>query len=547
MRIADAFTRLCTPLGAVLLVLAALGAPVRASAQETVLLEGEVPSDGDYFSLPFTVPVGTVEIEVRHDDLAEGNILDWGLLGPGDVFRGYGGGNSEPAIVNAAAASRSYLPGAITVGEWQVYVGKAKITELPARYRVEVVLRTEVTLAAQPERTPYVPVAALSDEARWYAGDFHVHSRESGDASPTLEEVADYAESIGLDFVMLSEHDTTSQLELYAAIQEAHPNLLFVPGIEVTTYLGHANAIGATEWVDHRVGYEGLTMDEVAAAVRAQGALFSINHPSLDIGDFCIGCDWMGDLPLEAIDAIEIQTGAWSVTGHLFHRANVTLWESMLAEGRHVVAVGGSDDHSAGTGTGGFDSPIGSPTTMVFATELSAAAIHEGVRLGRTVVKLEGPEDPMLELVVPDLEGTDEDTVVADSVVVTLRVTGGMGTSVRIVQSGVELAPAPVTSDPFEIEVEVTARNLVDFVRAEVVMGSTPRVLTNHFYLRAINPPEPLVDAGVASPDAGTSLEGGGGCTCVVAGSPSRSSGLAATCFALAVSLAFFRRARRRA
>src|SRR5690606_8035217 len=118
------------------------------------------------------------EIEVRHDDLSEANILDWGLRDP-DGFRGWGGGNTEPAIVGEQAASRSYLPGPIAAGEWAVLIGQARIAETPARYRIEIVFRTTPTLAPQPERSPYAPVALRAGPA-WFAGDFHVHSRESG-------------------------------------------------------------------------------------------------------------------------------------------------------------------------------------------------------------------------------------------------------------------------------------------------------------------------------------------------------------------------------
>ena len=168
-----------------------LAAPVRADT--TLVFDAEVPAAGDFFTIPFTVPAGVAEIEVRHDDLSATNILDWGVIDP-TGFRGYGGGNTDPAVFNAAAASRSYLPGAITPGQWVVYVGKAKVTELPAHYHVEVVLRDAITLPPQPTRAPYAAVAALRTEARWYAGDFHVHSRESGDARPTLDQIATYAE-----------------------------------------------------------------------------------------------------------------------------------------------------------------------------------------------------------------------------------------------------------------------------------------------------------------------------------------------------------------
>src|SRR5690606_31648728 len=55
-------------------------APASALAQEPIVLEADVPADAPpYFEVPFEVPAGIVEIEVRHDDLSEANILDWGL------------------------------------------------------------------------------------------------------------------------------------------------------------------------------------------------------------------------------------------------------------------------------------------------------------------------------------------------------------------------------------------------------------------------------------------------------------------------------------
>lgn len=137
-------------------------------------------------SLELDVPEGTQEIEVRHDDLSGANILDFGLDDP-NGYRGWGGGTTEPAIVGVHAASRAYVPGPIPAGTWRVVVGKAKLVESPARYHVEVDLRTSPTFAPVP-RSPYVPPPARTLEMRYYAGDLHVHSRESTDASATLEE-----------------------------------------------------------------------------------------------------------------------------------------------------------------------------------------------------------------------------------------------------------------------------------------------------------------------------------------------------------------------
>src|SRR5206468_1453551 len=115
------------------------------------------------------------------------------------------------------------------------------------------------------------------------AGDFHVHSHESSDAQPSLDEIAQYAILQGLDFVEVSDHNLVTQLDYFDEAQSHYPNFLFMPGTEFTTYHGHANALGGTQWVDHKIGLPGVTIDGAVAAIHAQGALFSINHPRLDL------------------------------------------------------------------------------------------------------------------------------------------------------------------------------------------------------------------------------------------------------------------------
>jgi hypothetical protein len=467
-----------------------------SAAAGPLVLEGEVPAEGSFFDVPFEVPPGTVELEVRHDDLASENILDWGLEDP-NGFRGYGGGNEEPALVGERASSRSYLTGPLPAGTWKVTVGKAKIRKTPARYRIEVTFRTRATLAPQPERQPYRPADALSAQARWYAGDFHVHSRESGDARPTLEEIARYARGHGLDFVVLTEHNTTSTLDFLGDAQSRLPDLLLVPGIEYTTYGGHANAIGATRYVSPRVG-EGLSLKEAVDDFHRQGALFSINHPTYDVGDLCIGCAWQHIVPLGGVDGVEVANGGWEKLGRIFSEGALGYWDWLCAQGQHAAALGGSDDHRAGVDLDSTQSAIGNPTTLVYARELSVSALLDGIRDGRTVVKLQGPEDPLVELT--SSVAPTGDTVLAEGTRLSARVTGARGQQVRFVHNGVRLPLVAVTSDDFVVEQDVTApEHGEDRFRAEVWVNDRPRTITSHLWvartseMRGIPGPVPQV------------------------------------------------------
>lgn len=469
---------------AVLLAALHLAAPAMTRAQTTLVFDGEVPSGTDtHFFIPFEVPAGTVEIEVRHDDLSAQNILDWGLE-DASGFRGWGGGNTEPAIVGVDRASRSYVPGPIAAGTWRVVVGKAKVVELPASYHVEVVLRTEATLPAQPERTPFVDPGALATGARFYAGDFHVHSRESGDAHPTLDEIATAASSAGLDFVAVSDHNTHTTLDFFVDAQSRHPNVLFVPNVEFTTYAGHANAIFATSWVNHRIGVEGVTIEDAIAAYDAQGALFSLNHPALDIGDQCIGCAWAHTLAPDAIDAVEIVTTSSNVVRLGFVAPAIAQWDALCDTGRHVIPIGGSDDHRAGTGTGALDSPIGDPTTMVFAEALSIDALREGMRRGRTVVRVTGADAPMI--VLDATSPLDGDTVVARRTTLVVDVTGGAGRWLEVKRDGVTFGePIAIDADPFhyELAIEAPAEGEARY-RVEAVDDIGPVTITSHVWIR---------------------------------------------------------------
>ena len=465
-----------------------------ASAQEpTFHFEGPVPEGSDtFFFLEFDVPEGTAEIEVVHAHVPAqtDNVLDWGIDDP-NGSRGWGGGNRENAIVGVEAASRSYIPGPMPAGMWRVAVGKAKIVPgEPAGYSVDVTLRGSPTLEPQ-SRAPYRDPGALNTEERWYAGDFHVHARESGDVRDTLtiDEALDFAETQGLDFVLLSEHNTISGSTLYKDAQERNPNVLIIPGQEFTTYGGHGNAIGATEAVAYTVGTDGYTIADAIDLFHQQDALFSINHPRHPLPE-CRGCAWDFEVDPATIDAVEVQTGILPA---------VDFWEDLIETGSHAAAVGGSDDHRAGQAEPPVERPIGIPTTMVYTTELSVGAILEGIQSGRTVVKVFGPDGPMLET---ELSGERiGNTVFADTATLSVVVTGANGQSLRVIKNREVLQTVPISSDSFEHENTVEApADGEDRYRHEVVEGRTRQTVGSYVWLRK----------GASS-----------GCSCRVPGSPS--------------------------
>jgi hypothetical protein len=458
-----------------------------ARAQATIVLDGDatpinvvVTTDGPAFVLaPFVVPEGTREIELEHSTVGDSNddVIDVGVDDPRG-FRGWGGGNRETVIIGERASSRSYRVGPLPAGTWQVVLGRARVSR-SATVRLSVRARSTPTLNDDDDRNQAMAAVVVNQASRFYAGDFHVHSLDSGDASATLQQIDDLARDRGLDFVVVTDHNTDAHVPHLAAHQQ-RSSLLWVPGIEFTTYDGHLGAIGVSQMVDQKLGLS-TTIDDAAASFRAQGALVSVNHPVLDIGDACIGCAWQHDLSV--VDGVEVATSGYDDGASLFQVEALRFFEGRIRSGEHVAPLGGSDDHRAGVDLGRFQSPVGSPTTLVEAEELSTAAILQAMRDSRVVVKTQGPEDPMIRTTT--LPARDGDTVfVPDggSISFAWSIQGAQaGDEFQIVHDGVvvERVTLPAGNTRIERELVVTA-DVHPAVRTQIMRDDGVRVLTGY-------------------------------------------------------------------
>ena len=77
--------------------------------------------------------------------------------------------------------------------------------------------------------------------------------------------------------------------------------------------------------------------------------------------------------------------------------AGLSFWEKQLNRGFRLTGIGGSDNHTAQRPLDEVGS-IGSPTTVVYAAELSTPAILEAIRAGHVFVDLTASKDRLLEL-----------------------------------------------------------------------------------------------------------------------------------------------------
>lgn len=359
-----------------------------------------------YREIPFTPPPGTgrITIDFAYTGKDQKTVIDIGLRDP-DGQRGWSGGNKSHIEIGGHAATPSYRPGPIQPGAWKLVLGIPNIRAgQTASYTATVTFG-----AADAAKAPDASSGALppsSPRAGWLRGDFHMHTAHSDGScdigGPRLpcpvSSTADAARDAGLDFVAITDHNTITQLADIRRLQPTYPKTLLIPGTEVTTFFGHANVIGNSDFVDFQLGSPRLpTLDKLFDEAAAQGAFVSVNHPGLPSGEICMGCGWMAkDTDWSRVTAIEVVNGSTlRTTGG--DAGGIRFWNDLLKQGYRLTAIGGSDNHDATDRTGARQSPVGTPATVVFG-RLAPDAIIAGVKSGRVFVDVAGLPDARLDM-----------------------------------------------------------------------------------------------------------------------------------------------------
>jgi len=250
---------------------------------------------------------------------------------------------------------------------------------------------------------------------RWVAVDLHAHTLHS-DGDLTVAELAALAVAAGLDAVAVTDHNTTSHHAELADVGRRY-GIALIPGQEVTTEYGHANAFGDIGWVDFRAPAANWV-----TSVAERGGLLSINHP------LAADCAWRHPLPVRPPLA-EVWHTTWLAPTW---GGPVAWWQ---AWGIDITPIGGSDWHRDDGRT-----RLGRPTTWVAVDAAAvgqelAGAVLDGLRAGRTAVSAARDAPVLLpvggELVALGAAGTlvlgagHRVAVASDRDAVTAAATGG--------------------------------------------------------------------------------------------------------------------------
>ena len=276
--------------------------PDPSIASPDVVLHGEVrgSQNHSYIQVPFHVPSGVrrVTLTFAYTTRDQHTALDLGLLDPAEL-RCWSGGNKSVLTIGESDATPSCLPGLIPPGTWNLLIGVPNIrAAVTASYSAQIFFTRSGLVADEPA----ILNAPLRSGPGWYRGDLHMHTAHSDGQCPSQTGAmvpcpvfftVDAAARRGLDFIAITDHNATSQYDAMRELQPYFDKVLLIPGREITTFQGHLNFLGTTQFLNFRLGSRDVPdINVLLRNARKLGALVSINHPAAPSGEICMGCGW---------------------------------------------------------------------------------------------------------------------------------------------------------------------------------------------------------------------------------------------------------------
>ena len=190
--------------------------------------------------------------------------------------------------------------------------------------------------------------------------DPHIHSKYSGDATASPEDIIKKSKEIGLDAIAIADHNTLKGSIVAMKEVKDLDDFIVIPAMEVTSNKGHIVALGITQEVE-----KGLSPEETIDKIRSQGGIAIAPHPFVRYREGL--CGYVKNLDIDAIETLNSR--------YIFGYSN---WRAKrLAEKRGIPKIGASDAHFLGA--------IGSCVTELEA-EFSVESIIKGILSGKTNV-----------------------------------------------------------------------------------------------------------------------------------------------------------------
>ncbi|MCQ2472435.1 MAG: CehA/McbA family metallohydrolase [Clostridia bacterium] len=280
---------------------------------------------------------------------------------------------------------------------------------------------------------------------KWYTGVVHSHTTHSdGNLTPT--QLVKKAEKIGLDFLIITDHNQ------FCDYIPKSDKVLVIPGTELTDDTwGHTNIWGVKEPIDNFKCESYAEWERKIAMAREKGAFICMNHP------MCSNCGWHWPLEPEKVDCVEV----WNSPQHTDNMIATAWWQDELRKGKKIPAVGGSDFHMDYVVTAHLDNPV----TRVYAEECTQDAILNAIKAGHTTIS-------------PSVKGqtiyiTSDDGIIGDTVKLTdtTKVTVSVdclkkNQTLKIIDnSGLKYSYKATSTEPFAVTLPVESEG---FISAQV-------------------------------------------------------------------------------
>jgi hypothetical protein len=450
-----------------------------------------------YVHLPFDVPAQAVKLAVEFEysdrissdpGVSGGNTLDLGVFDERGIdflsagFRGWSGSERAKFWITETEAAPGYLAGRINPGKWHILLGLYKIAPQGCSYQVTVQVETADGFENAPgsvnrmENTPShqgdLPCSPPPARfAPWLCGELHCHTHHSdGELSST--DLVRLAVERGLDYLAVADHNTIASQRELAKMDS--PGLVLIRGVEVTSFKGHFNVWGVPDWVDFRIT-QPEEMESALAFARQRGALVSCNHPKP------FGPEW--DFPhVTRFDCVEVWNGPW----FLFNQQALEYWLSLLAAGRRIPAVAGSDFHRVSEIDFVVPRAPGTPITWVYVPgKQDAGSVLQAIAAGHASLS-ESPEGAFLDLRAGNgLEAMAGDLLrlqPGGGLPVQVRCLRGTGGSLRILDQRGVLFKQIITRDDELISADLQVAGSL-YLRTELRQGEDLlRAMTNPIY-----------------------------------------------------------------
>lgn len=220
----------------------------------------------------------------------------------------------------------------------------------------------------------------------WYKGNTHTHSNTSPDGDSIPEDVVRWYYDKGYHFLVLTDHDTVTDLASIGMPEDKRGDFVLIPGEEMT---GSEGVFTTAMNIQRTIPLDELLNSPKSVAIQdhVDRVLSGGGIPILAALNYHEGIGADDILPVDNLYLFEVLNGQLDLYPQVDHRnySLEELWDELLTSGRILYGVGTDDSHFFQEWREDLSNP-GRAWTMIRADELSVESIGEALLAGLSYV-----------------------------------------------------------------------------------------------------------------------------------------------------------------